>query len=254
MKTSNKILLFLAVLLLLYPAFLSYIKRKEYEKNPTKLFRKESQYYDLEKLKEFKHLKIIGNDSTQLSYIRFTYSDSCFSLNKKDNLPREFSVDNKQDTLIITLNKIGNSYWGENIKVFTSTPRLHLFAPALQSVSLDKIGLIINAVTFKKENASTSFHLNKSEVIMETTYDSDITHILERTSKIPYKSFDINGLNSNFELGNVLCNSLTLNLKGKSCFKTNSDGFKHFSGEISSQTEANFPERFKDSVKVIEEK
>ncbi|GIM49130.1 hypothetical protein [Capnocytophaga stomatis] len=180
MKTSNKILLFLASLLLLYPAFLSYIKRKEYEKNPTKLFHKEWQYYDFEKLKEFKHLKIIGNDSTQLSYIRFTYSDSCFSLNKKDDLPREFSVDNKQDTLIITLNKKGNTYWGKNSKDFTSMPRLHLFAPALQSVTLDKIGLIINAVTFKKENASTSFHLNKSEVIMETMHDNDITKILEK--------------------------------------------------------------------------
>ncbi|VEJ19235.1 hypothetical protein [Capnocytophaga canimorsus] len=254
MKTSNKILLFFVVLLLLYPAFLSYIKRKEYEKNPTKLFRKENRYYDLEKLEDFKHLKIIGNDSTQLSYIRFTYSDSCFSLNKKDDLPKEFSIDNKQDTLIITLNEKGNAYWGENVKDFKSTPRLHLFASDLQSVTLDDIGLIINAVTFKKENASTSFHLNKSEVVMETIYDSDITHILEKTSKIPYKSFDINGMDSNFDLGNVLCDSLTFNLKGKSFFRTTSDSFTYFSGEIGYETTTEIPERLKESVKVVEEK
>ncbi|MFK8272094.1 hypothetical protein [Capnocytophaga canimorsus] len=254
MKTSNKILLFFVALLLLYPAFLSYIKRKEYEKNPTKLFRKENRYYDLEKLEDFKHLKIIGNDSTRLSYIRFTYSDSCFSLNKKDDWQREFSIDNKQDTLIITLNEKGNDYWGKNVKDFKSTPRLHLFAPALQSVTLDNIGLIINAVTFKKENASTSFHLNKSEVVMETIYDSDITHILEKTSKIPYKSFDINGMDSNFDLGNVLCDSLTFNLKGKSFFRTTSDSFTYFSGEIAEETTTEIPERLKESVKVFEEK
>lgn len=254
MKTSNKILLFFVALLLLYPAFLSYIKRKEYEKNPTKLFRKENRYYDLEKLEDFKHLKIIGNDSTRLSYIRFTYSDSCFSLNKKDDWQREFFIDNKQDTLIFTLNEKGNDYWGKNVKDFKSTPRLHLFAPALQSVTLDNIGLIINAVTFKKESASTSFHLNKSEVVMETIYDSDITHILEKTSKIPYKLFDINGMDSYFDLGNVLCDSLTFNLKGKSFFRTTSDSFTYFSGEIVEETTTEIPERLKESVKVFEEK
>ncbi|MFJ1327731.1 hypothetical protein [Capnocytophaga canimorsus] len=254
MKTSNKILLFFVALLLLYPAFLSYIKRKEYEKNPTKLFRKENRYYDLEKLEDFKHLKIIGNDSTQLSHIRFTYSDSCFSLNKKDDLSKEFSIDNKQDTLIITLNEKGNDYWGENVKDFKSTPRLHLFAPALQSVTLEKIGLVVNAVTFKKKDAFTSFYLNKSEVVMETIYDSDITHILEKTSKIPYKSFVVNGMDSDFDLGNVLCDSLTFNLKGKSFFRTISDGFTYFSGEIAEETTTEIPKKLKESIKVFEEK
>ncbi|WP_041985525.1 hypothetical protein [Capnocytophaga canimorsus] len=44
------------------------------------------------------------------------------------------------------------------------------------------------------------------------------------------------------------------NLKGKSFFRTTSDSFTYFSGEIAQETTTEIPEKLKESIKVFEEK
>lgn len=253
MKTSNKILIGIGVSLIMFPILIFFLQGREFKKNPRLLFQKNETFYTLEDLQNFKHLKIIGNDSTQQHHIRFSYADSCFALNKKDEFPKEFSIDYQKDTLIISLNKTNSSYWKDKMEQSESVPRLHLFASALETVSLHKIGLIINTVSEYRNQVSTEFHLDKSEVVMQTIHQyldtSKTKNILEN---MPYKSLTINGINCSFDLGDVLSDELQFSLQGKSILKITTNSVKSFEGEASSETVLDIPEEYRKSVKIVE--
>ncbi|CEN41423.1 conserved hypothetical protein [Capnocytophaga canimorsus] len=59
-------------------------------------------------------------------------------------------------------------------------------------------------------------------------------------------------MDSDFDLGNVLCDSLTFNLKGKSIFRTTSDSFTHFFREKIWVTEKPPQEKFPEKVERID--
>lgn len=252
MKTSKKILITIGISLTIFPILIFFLQGREFKKNPRLLYKRGEVYYSLEDLQNFKHLRIIGNDSTLSKHIRFSYADSCFSLNKKDKFPKEFSIDYQKDTLIISLNKTNGSYWKDAIEQSESLPRLHLFAPALETVSLHKIGLIINTVSEHRKQASTEFNLNQSELIMQTSYTN--TNGLDATKlnleDMPYKSLKIKGIDCFFDLGDVGGDALNLSLQGKSTLKISSVNFGSLSGVISKETQLEIPKEYAEKLTI----
>lgn len=249
MKTSNKILilcLLIGISLPIIDVLIVNAKKQKREITIEEYFvykngKPAKNTFSIEKLQNFKHLKIIGKEHSQIPKypFKFSYADSCFALSSKNGKRNEFTFEYQNDTLILNIEKY-------KISPDNSFTQFHLFAPELASITLIKSPLQFEVNNKRSNNQNLQITLYESRFYLSG-------HTPHQSEKY-FLSVNVNGENSLFS-SEIDAQTMTVNLKEKSVLQVDEKiNFKSFSGKISNETEiVNLPSEYAKNL-VIENK
>lgn len=247
MKTSNKLLLLVFSIIIIFPIIEFFIiKSMKKVKKPSVKYRwsyvKDS--LEIKKLPDFKHLKITGEGGMldSIGEILFVYKDTSYafidySLNKES-----ISFTSNNDTLTLKIDKNIGGNW-KNLHF------IGIHSPVLESVSLDNVWLRVNTLSKYRNKTTTTFNLNKSRIYFDVyDFSGEDYKYHNVKNEMSYQKIILNGIDSEFILNEITSDTIKVDIKGNSIFSSKAI-YKDISGNISKETKIDYYNSKKDNIK-----